>query len=40
MGVEENVKLKFVGIVSAVILLAPIIIDFLLSMLMPGLRFE
>ena len=36
MGVEENVKLKFVGIVSAVILLAPIIIDFLLSMLMPG----
>lgn len=40
MGVEENVKLKFVGIVSAVILLAPIVIDFLLSMLMPGLRFE
>jgi hypothetical protein len=40
MGIEENVKLKFVGIVSAVILLAPIIIDFLLSMLMPGLRFE
>lgn len=40
MEVDEPVKLKFVGIVSAVILLAPMIIEVVLSMLMPGLRFE
>ena len=37
---DEPVRLKFVGVVSAVIILAPIVIDFVLSMLMPGLRFE
>ena len=40
MEVDEPVRLKFVGVVSAVIILAPIVIDFVLSMLMPGLRFE
>lgn len=39
MQVEEAVRLKFVGIVTALILLTPWLIEVVLSMLMPGLRF-
>lgn len=38
MEVEEKERLKFVGIATGVILLAPILIETILSMLMPGLR--
>lgn len=39
MGVEEKIRLKFVGITTAVILLTPVLIEIILTMLMPGLRF-
>ncbi|RHJ77904.1 YIP1 family protein [Parabacteroides sp. AM08-6] len=39
MQVEENERLKFVGIATAVILLTPALIEVLLFLLMPGLRF-
>ncbi|MEG1545148.1 MAG: YIP1 family protein [Tannerellaceae bacterium] len=38
MGVEESIRLKFVGITTAIILLTPIIIELVLFLLMPGLR--
>lgn len=38
MQVEEKERLKFVGIVTAAILLSPVIIEIVISMLMPGLR--
>lgn len=38
MHVEEKERLKFVGIVTAGILLSPAIIEIVISMLMPGLR--
>lgn len=39
MQVEEQIRLKFVGIATAIILLTPALIEFLLFLLMPGLRF-
>lgn len=39
MQVEENIRLKFVGIATAVILITPALIEFVLFLLMPGLRF-
>lgn len=39
MKVEENIRLKFVGIATAVILITPALIEFVLFLLMPGLRF-
>ena len=39
MGVEEKIRLKFVGFTTAIILLTPVVIEILLSMLMPGLSF-
>lgn len=39
MQVDENVRLKFVGIATALILLMPELIKFILFLLMPGLRF-
>ena len=39
MQVKENQRLKFVGIATAIILLTPMLIEFALSLLMPGLRF-
>lgn len=39
MHVEEEIRLKFAGIATAIILLVPEIIGIILSMLMPGLRF-
>lgn len=39
MGVEEKIRLKFVGFTTAIILLTPAVIEILLSMLMPGLSF-
>ena len=39
MQVEEKIRLKFVGIATGLILLTPWLIEVILSMLMPGLRF-
>ena len=39
MQVEENERLKFAGITTVIILLTPAVIEFVLFMLMPGLRF-
>lgn len=39
MQVEENERLKFAGIATVVILLTPAVIEFVLFMLMPGLRY-
>lgn len=39
MQVEENARLKFAGITTVIILLTPALIEFILFMLMPGLRF-
>lgn len=39
MQVEEKERLKFSGIATVVILLTPAVIEFLLFMLMPGLRY-
>lgn len=39
MQVEENERLKFAGIATVVILLTPAVIEFLLFILMPGLRY-
>lgn len=39
MGIEEKIRLKFVGVATAIILLTPLIIEKALSMSMPGLRF-
>ena len=39
MQVEENIRLKFVGIATAVILITPALIEIVLYLLMPGLRF-
>lgn len=39
MRVEENIRLKFVGIATAIILITPALIEFVLFLLMPGLRF-
>lgn len=39
MNVEEKIRLKFVGITTAIILVTPIFIEKVLSMLMPGLSF-
>lgn len=38
MQVEEAQRLKFVGISTSIILFTPFVIDFVLSLLMPGLR--
>lgn len=38
MGVEENVRLKFVCVTTFVILAMPSVIEFVLRMLMPGLN--
>ena len=39
MQVEEKIRLKFVGTATGLILLTPWLIEVILSMLMPGLRF-
>ena len=39
MQVAENERLKFAGIATVVILLTPAVIEFVLFMLMPGLRY-
>ena len=39
MQVEEKIRLKFVGVATGLILLMPRLIEVVLSMLMPGLRF-
>lgn len=39
MGVEESEQLKFVSISTIIIVLTPFIIEFILGLLMPGLRF-
>jgi len=39
MKIEEKDRLRFVGISTAVILIIPVVIEVLLFMLMPGLRF-
>lgn len=39
MQVEEKIRLKFIGIATGLILLTPWLIEIILSMLMPGLRF-
>ena len=39
MQVEEKERLKFAGIATVVILLTPAVIEFVLFMLMPGLRY-
>lgn len=39
MQVEEPARLKFAGITTVIILLTPALIEFVLFMLMPGLRF-
>lgn len=39
MQVEEKIRLKFVAIATAVILLTPVVIEVVLVMLMPGLSF-
>lgn len=39
MQVEEAIRLKFVGIATAIILITPALIEFVLFLLMPGLRF-
>ena len=38
MKIEEPERLKFVGITTAIILFTPFVIEFILSLLMPGLR--
>lgn len=39
MDVKETEQMKFTGFSTAIILLTPFIIEFILSFLMPGLRF-
>lgn len=39
LGVREEERLKFTVIVSTLVILAPLAIDYLLFLLMPGLRF-
>lgn len=39
MGIKEPEQLKFVSISTIVIVLTPLIIEFILGLLMPGLRF-
>lgn len=39
MQVEEHERMKFVGAATTVVLLTPVVIEIVLSMLMPGLRF-
>lgn len=39
MGVEEKIRLRFVGLTTAVILVTPVVIENLLRLLMPGLSF-
>lgn len=39
MDVEESEQLKFVGISTIIIVLTPLTIEFILGLLMPGLRF-
>jgi hypothetical protein len=39
MQIEEAERMKFVGITTTLILLTPWMIEIVLSMLMPGLRF-
>lgn len=39
MQVEEDMRLRFSGIATVIILLTPAVIEFILFMLMPGLRF-
>ncbi|MDH6313593.1 heme/copper-type cytochrome/quinol oxidase subunit 4 [Parabacteroides sp. PFB2-10] len=39
MQVEENEKVKFVAVVTGMILLVPNVIEIILKLLMPGLRF-
>ena len=39
MQIEEANRMKFVGYTTGLILLTPWIIEFVLSLLMPGLRF-
>ncbi|MDO4755807.1 MAG: YIP1 family protein [Parabacteroides sp.] len=39
MQIEENERMKFVGVSTVLILFTPWMIEFVLTMLMPGLRF-
>lgn len=39
MQIENKIRLKFVAITTAIILLTPALIEIILFMLMPGLRF-
>lgn len=39
MKVEENIRLKFVSITTAIILVTPLLIEFILVILMPGLSY-
>ena len=39
MQIEENVRLKFVGITTAIVLIMPFLIELILYLLMPGLRY-
>ena len=39
MQIEENIRLKFVSITTAIILITPLLIEFILVLLMPGLSY-
>jgi cation transport ATPase len=39
MQIEENIRLKFVGITTAIVLIMPFLIELILYLLMPGLRY-
>lgn len=39
MGVEDKIRMKFVGIATAIIVLTPFVIGRMLRLLMPGLNF-
>ncbi len=40
LGLDEKVRLKFVLTATAIILLMPTVIEFILALLMPGLSFD
>ena len=39
MQIEDNIRLKFVSITTAIILITPLLIEFILVLLMPGLSY-
>jgi cation transport ATPase len=39
MGVQESEQLKFVSFATAIIIATPLVLEFILGLLMPGLRF-